>query len=436
MGRRLTRGLVSLMLAVALVSGRVEAGQPRVHTVYAGQRLGTIAKRYNISVEVLCHANRIEKCKLIRPGQKLIIPDRSDSDGSAALRLLDAGYLGGGNATDIPQPERRSETSASKPNPVELPSTHARPGVAKVKEHKVYSGQRLGSIAKRYGVSVEALCNANGISATSPIRPGQTLIIPDPSDPDGSVARRSADREPKVGGSEPAVRAAPAPPVSQPRRQQSASQSWKAYSKRPWRSGYVHVIGHHASWKGYLVGRGGRVLPASRRAISRVLAWPHQDKLMSSELLRRLAVVSDQFGGRPLRVVSGYRTRSYARESKHRLGRAVDFSVVGVPNNVLRDYLRTFDAAGLGYYPNSTFVHFDVRETSVHWIDDSGPGQAPRYRRRSAASPAESAASDAADTPQESSSSSDLAAPPSVSENESPAAENSPGGPAQGSAAE
>ncbi|HEY2513991.1 MAG TPA: hypothetical protein VGI39_24155, partial [Polyangiaceae bacterium] len=32
-----------------------------------------------------------------------------------------------------------------------------------------------------------------------------------------------------------------------------------------------------------------------------------------------------------------------------------------------------------GYYPNSTFVHMDVREKSAFWIDFSRPGEPPRY---------------------------------------------------------
>jgi hypothetical protein len=99
---------------------------------------------------------------------------------------------------------------------------------------------------------------------------------------------------------------------------------------------------------------------------------------MNDRLLTILAQVSDHFGGRPLRVVSGYRTTSWVEESKHPLGRACDFVVLGVPNTVLRDYLRTLDSVGVGYYPNSTFVHLDVREKNTYWVDYAGPGEPPR----------------------------------------------------------
>ena len=47
----------------------------------------------------------------------------------------------------------------------------------------------------------------------------------------------------------------------------------------------------------------------------------------------------------------------------------------------LRDYLRkNFDKVGVGYYPNSTFVHLDVRkDRSAFWIDYSGPGERAVY---------------------------------------------------------
>jgi hypothetical protein len=51
-----------------------------------------------------------------------------------------------------------------------------------------------------------------------------------------------------------------------------------------------------------------------------------------------------------------------------------------VPNEALRDFMRGFDDVGVGYYPNSSFVHLDVREVNTYWIDYSGPGEAPQYR--------------------------------------------------------
>ncbi|HKY37857.1 MAG TPA: LysM peptidoglycan-binding domain-containing protein [Polyangiaceae bacterium] len=51
-------------------------------------------------------------------------------------------------------------------------------GPAHGKEHVVADGQTWGKIAKRYQISIAALCKANGMSRRDKIRPGQRLTIP------------------------------------------------------------------------------------------------------------------------------------------------------------------------------------------------------------------------------------------------------------------
>ncbi len=103
---------------------------------------------------------------------------------------------------------------------------------------------------------------------------------------------------------------------------------------------------------------------------------------MDPRLVALVGQVSDHFAGRTLHVVSGFRPYTpaqYTRHSNHNVGRAMDFSVEGIPNTVLRDFCRTFRNAGVGYYPNSSFVHLDVRTAKAYWIDYSHPGEAPHY---------------------------------------------------------
>jgi uncharacterized protein YcbK (DUF882 family) len=89
------------------------------------------------------------------------------------------------------------------------------------------------------------------------------------------------------------------------------------------------------------------------------------------------------FAGHRLEVISGYRNPKVARNprSPHKQGLACDFRVAGVSNATLRDFLRrTFDHVGVGFYPNSFFVHLDVRKgPSAFWIDYSGPGEGAAY---------------------------------------------------------
>jgi hypothetical protein len=105
---------------------------------------------------------------------------------------------------------------------------------------------------------------------------------------------------------------------------------------------------------------------------------------VDSHLLERLEKVVEHFqkdGKAPkVLLVSGYRPKSAG--SYHQVGRALDFRLDGVTNEALVAFCKTLPDTGCGYYPNSHFVHMDVRDKGaghVTWIDISGPGEAPRY---------------------------------------------------------
>jgi hypothetical protein len=55
-----------------------------------------------------------------------------------------------------------------------------------------------------------------------------------------------------------------------------------------------------------------------------------------------------------------------------------------VPNAVVRQYLLLLADVGVGYYPNSSFLHLDVRSCPMQWTDYAGPGEAPRRSPRGA----------------------------------------------------
>jgi uncharacterized protein YcbK (DUF882 family) len=112
----------------------------------------------------------------------------------------------------------------------------------------------------------------------------------------------------------------------------------------------------------------------------------NQPHAMSPRLVRLLYQTGKHWPGRRLEVISGYRHPSVAKNphSPHMKGLACDIHVAGVANTELRDYLRrTFQKVGVGYYPNSSFVHLDVRkDKSAFWIDYSGPGERAMYSEK------------------------------------------------------
>lgn len=323
--------LVLSLIALPPVAHGAPTAKPRVHVVYSGQRLASIAKRYNVSVDALCTANGLSESDKIRPGQKLLIPPPSDKDGTRTR----------GNNPSLQKTER---AAAPPPKPDQSDPPASLPAA---RVHKVESGQRLGSIAKRYGVTIEAICEANGIKRDSTLKPGQLLTLP-------SAEQKAADA--------------------------GVSGTPKPSAKAARRAGYLELYTYSARWRGQVVDRKGKLSPSAVTGISRLLGATGDRPRLDQRLIRLLVQVSDAFGGRPIRVVSGYRTSSFYDDSRHRQSRAIDFSIPGVSNATLRDYLRRIPNVGVGYYPNSSFVHLDVREYAAYWVDYSGPGEAPRTR--------------------------------------------------------
>jgi uncharacterized protein YcbK (DUF882 family) len=111
--------------------------------------------------------------------------------------------------------------------------------------------------------------------------------------------------------------------------------------------------------------------------------YTNKQHAMNPRLVRLLYQTGRHWPGQRVEVVSGYRSPTVAKNphSPHMKGLACDFRVAGVKNTELRDYLRgNLKKVGVGYYPNSSFVHLDVRkDRSAFWIDYSGPGERAMY---------------------------------------------------------
>lgn len=129
----------------------------------------------------------------------------------------------------------------------------------------------------------------------------------------------------------------------------------------------------------------GRPLRGVQKRFDHFLRCHHTNvqHAMNPRLVRLLYQVGRHYPGRRIEVVSGYRHPSVAKNprSPHMQGLACDFRVAGIRNQDLRDYVRrSFEKVGVGYYPNSSFVHMDVRKDhSAFWIDYSGPGERASY---------------------------------------------------------
>lgn len=138
---------VRILALVALLVLSCPPAFAATYVVRKGDTLSAIARRHDISMSSLAKANGMSLKDVIRPGQKLTLPEGSER-GSAAER------------------ER----------------------VVVVKKNET-----LTLIARVNGVEVQDLANANGISLRDPIYPGQRLTIPS-----GPVAAPLPDLSPAV----------------------------------------------------------------------------------------------------------------------------------------------------------------------------------------------------------------------------------------------
>jgi LysM repeat protein len=125
-----------LLFPAAALAGPPTPGET-VHVVQWGEALALIASRYGVTVEAIMDANGLSNPDQIYAGQRLIIPAPGGS-----------GEPGG-------------------------PGRGGR--------HVVAAGETLTSIAFRYGTTADALATANGLSNGDWIYVGQVLNVPDGS---------------------------------------------------------------------------------------------------------------------------------------------------------------------------------------------------------------------------------------------------------------
>ena len=114
--------------------------------------------------------------------------------------------------------------------------------------------------------------------------------------------------------------------------------------------------------------------------------WVADVRLAHPRLLWAIQRLADAFPWRAIYVYSGYRPGALvagtSHHSLHSAARAVDIQIQGVSNTKVFEVCRKLDDVGCGFYPNSKFVHVDVRRPGTGhavWIDASGPGEPPRY---------------------------------------------------------
>jgi uncharacterized protein YcbK (DUF882 family) len=230
--------------------------------------------------------------------------------------------------------------------------------------HVVQRGHTIEAIAHRYHVTVKAILDANHLKDTKHLKPGQALIIPGVDAPKrrGEKAADKAEKGAREAG--------------------HGAETGSPRERDRVESGTIHAVRLGEEFQIRVRDGHGHIPPGAVKAFERLMRQGNAMHAPDPRLLALVGIVSNHFGSKVIEVVSGYRAYTptqYSPHSNHNYGRALDFRIRGVTNESLRDFCRTLRSAGCGYYPNSTFVHLDVRDTKAYWVDRSRPGEPPRY---------------------------------------------------------
>lgn len=106
-----------------------------------------------------------------------------------------------GGLNEAPKPVGSKPAVTATPRPVVT-------AVGKGNTHTVAAGESLWVIARREGVSLDALCAANGLERNAVLRVGQKIVIPDGSTP---APVKSSGSTTASGTAAPTAPAAPSP---------------------------------------------------------------------------------------------------------------------------------------------------------------------------------------------------------------------------------
>jgi uncharacterized protein YcbK (DUF882 family) len=309
---------------ILIIPDKLIGNARRSHEVVQGDSVARIANKYKVQRSELRKLNRIGKNEFLKLGRILAIPNPPGDSGPT--------FDIQGKRTDGTAPKRVKW--AGGVSGLVVSGRHTDGGIL----HTVMQGQTLSMISRAYVVNASRIARANRITRNNPLKPDTEILIPD--------ARR------------------PVPVRTSKYRPHSVSFVRIKKTKR---------------MKIKLIKKNGVVRPQGRRALASLANYTRVR--MHPRLADLMQRVAERFPGREIVIFSGYRPplRGRKKQSMHAKGRAVDFKVQGVSNELLYEFIASLDRVGAGYYPNSLHVHLDTRDKKYLWTDVSGRGEKANY---------------------------------------------------------
>ena len=131
------------------------------YTVQGGDTISAIARLHSLPIPDLFAANGLDWSSIIYPGQTLVIPGAASASAPSEPAA----------PSERAAPAEPAAPEGAAPAPPAAPESSA-------ESHIVAAGDTITAIAQQHGVTTQALLDANGLSRSSIIYPGQAVAIP------------------------------------------------------------------------------------------------------------------------------------------------------------------------------------------------------------------------------------------------------------------
>lgn len=229
--------------AAPAAPGWGDSGGTRV-TIQPGETVYNLSRRYGVPADAIMRANGLNDASRLAAGQQLVIPTYNYASG-APVSAPDANpeVARATPSTGLAQPSAPAPQQQGEPERLAVlpqqPGVQASGGEATASAspqggqagtgggYTVVAGDTLNGIARKTGVSADAIRQANGLSSGL-IRIGQTLVIPGNGSATTQVAAAPARVDPVVtasAGEQPKPEVAAYTPPAKPATVESAVQT-------------------------------------------------------------------------------------------------------------------------------------------------------------------------------------------------------------------
>lgn len=157
------------------------------YIVQRGDTLIALAKKYNTTVDGIMLKNNLADPNAIYVGQELIIPVNYVPDQPTEPRVVEHKVREGETLTYLARLYRTTVDAIRQENPSIVDPQQLRVGMVltitignepPLRAHVVRAGESVFSIARRYGVNVQALVEFNGLVDPNRVFVGQRLFLP------------------------------------------------------------------------------------------------------------------------------------------------------------------------------------------------------------------------------------------------------------------